>query len=168
MGDFMGRMLATMVTMTTYGTWLRGDRRGWVDDGVIYPPDVELEARDRASMKHPPFRFAVDDLLKIGQFIGEELAVRRRFELLALTVQTWHVHFVLGATQFAIGEVVKWAKEAVRYGLKPNRPIWTDGFDKRFCFDVAAANGRISYVERHNLAKGWPARPWTFITPFSP
>jgi len=29
--------LAIMVTSTTYGTWLRGDKRGWVDDGRILP-----------------------------------------------------------------------------------------------------------------------------------
>ena len=44
----MGSTLATMLTMTTYSTWLRGDRRGWVDDGQIFPADPELESADRA------------------------------------------------------------------------------------------------------------------------
>jgi len=26
----MANVLAIMLTMTTYGTWLRGDARGWV------------------------------------------------------------------------------------------------------------------------------------------
>jgi hypothetical protein len=30
--------LAIMFTLSTYGTWLRGDARGWVDDGIIFPP----------------------------------------------------------------------------------------------------------------------------------
>jgi len=35
-------LLATMVTTTTYGTWLPGDVRGYVDDGVILPGDPTL------------------------------------------------------------------------------------------------------------------------------
>jgi hypothetical protein len=45
----MGNTLATMITMTTYGTWLRGDYRGWVDDGRILPPDPILEEAARTS-----------------------------------------------------------------------------------------------------------------------
>ena len=59
----MGRTLAIMLTMTTYGTWLRGDRRGWVDEGRILPPDPELESADRARLKHEPFLFAPGALL---------------------------------------------------------------------------------------------------------
>ncbi len=91
-------LLGTMFTMTTYGTWLRGDRRGWVDDGRILPP-----------------------------------------------------------------EVVKCAKEAVRYGLRAGRPIWTADYDKRCCFSASALRGRIGYVERHNTAAGLAPRPWEFI-----
>ncbi len=39
----MGRTLAILFTLTTYGTWLRGDARGWVDRGVVYPADPPLE-----------------------------------------------------------------------------------------------------------------------------
>jgi hypothetical protein len=161
----MGRTLATMLTMTTYGTWLRGDRRGWVDDGIIYPADAELETADRARMKHPPFHFPREQLLEIGAFIGKSLTERIELPIYALHVGTWHVHLVVGATHHPIGDVVKCAKDAVRYGLMVYRPIWTDGYDKRFCFDARAAIARIRYVERHNEAHGLPAKPWPFITP---
>lgn len=161
----MGRTLAIMVTMTTYGTWLRGDRRGWVDDGVIMPPNPQLEGRDANRMKHPPFRFERDRLCDVGAMIGRSLIERMDVSILALTVQTWHVHFVIAATPHDIGVVVKCAKDAARYGLRPGRPIWTDGYDKRFCFDMNAVRGRVRYVEKHNITMGWPARPWDFITP---
>ena len=75
-----------------------------------------------------------------------------------------------GATITPVPDVVKCAKEAVRYGLRPGRPIWTDGYDKRFCFDQRTLFARIKYVERHNLERGWPARPWPwdFIEVLSP
>jgi len=56
----MRKTLAVLLTMTTYGTWLRGDRRGWVDHGRVLPPDPELQGADRRRMKHPPFLFDND------------------------------------------------------------------------------------------------------------
>jgi hypothetical protein len=47
--------LAIMFTLSTYGTWLRGDARGWVDDGIIFPSDPQLEDADRGRMKYPPY-----------------------------------------------------------------------------------------------------------------
>jgi len=43
------------------------------------------------------------------------------------------------------------------------RPIWGDGYDKRFCYDERSVRVRIEYVQRHNLAAGRPAKPWGFI-----
>ena len=90
------RTLGTLVTATTYGTWLRGDKRGWIDDGVLMPPDPVVEAGDRERMEHPPFRFADDSLLANGEAVGTALRERQRLTILAMTVQTWHVHFVIG------------------------------------------------------------------------
>lgn len=92
----MANTLATMITMTTYGTWLRGDRRGWVDNGEIFPPDPELESADRARMKHDTFLFPRDQLLEVGNFIGTSLTDRLQLPVFALTVGTWHAHIVIG------------------------------------------------------------------------
>jgi hypothetical protein len=160
----MGNTLATMITMTTYGTWLRGDRRGWVDDGRILPPDPEIEAADRERLKHPVYLLPREHLHECGQYIGAAIVCRLSVELFALSVGTWHVHFVVGPTSRPIGDVVKCAKDAARYGLRPGRPMWTAGYDKRFCFDERSVRARIRYVERHNEALGWPAAPWPFLS----
>ncbi len=153
-----------MLTMTTYGSWLRGDQRGWVDDGVIFPADPSLEAADRGRLKHPPYRFSPLQLFNVGGMIGRALIERLNVTVLALTVQSWHVHLVIGDTTHSVGAVVKCAKDAVRWGLKPGRPMWTEGFDKRFCFEAASLHRRVQYVEKHNVHVGLPARPWDFIT----
>ncbi|MEX2287957.1 MAG: hypothetical protein WD648_12760 [Planctomycetaceae bacterium] len=160
----MGRTLGTMITITTYGTWLRGDRRRWVDNGEVLPPNPQLEAADRKRMPHPPFLFDACDLHRVGRAIGESLRARCSVTILALTVQRWHVHVLIGESEIDIADVVKCAKDAVRWELRPHQPIWTTGYDKRFCFDVVTLRNRIAYVERHNLADGLPARPWPFIT----
>ncbi|MBI3467136.1 MAG: hypothetical protein HY000_29330 [Planctomycetes bacterium] len=160
----MGDTLAIMITMTTYGTWLRGDARGWVDRGIVFPPDPELEAADRARMKYPEFRFRANDWLRVGEWIGRSLRERLQIVIWAMTVQSWHVHLVIPATPHPISRAVKCAKDAVRWGSRLDRPIWSDGYDKRFCFDEASALGRIAYVERHNVEVGRSARPWDFIS----
>jgi REP element-mobilizing transposase RayT len=159
----MSHTIAIMVTLTTYGTWLRGDRRGWIDDGKLMPPQPRLEAADVLRMKHPTFCFDPDDLRDVGRWMGESLIARKQVQLLAMCVNVWHTHFVLGATSHDVADIVKCAKDAVRYGLRPGRPIWTDGYDKRFCFDEASVLARIRYVERHNEAMGWAAKPWGFL-----
>jgi len=108
--------------MTTYGTWLRGDARGWVDGGIVFPAAPALEAADRRRMKHPTFRFEADQWWQIGQWIGTSLQDRLAVRVWAMTVQTWHVHVVVGATAHPVGRVVKCAKDAVRWGLRPGRP----------------------------------------------
>jgi hypothetical protein len=159
-------LLGTMYTMTTYGTWLRGDFRGWVEDGRIMPPDPDLESDDAARMKYEVILFDRNDLHRIGTMIGTNLRSRLQQRIYALAVQTWHVHFVVAASSHGPPEVVKCAKEAVRYGLKAGRPIWAAKYDKRYCFDDESLLSRIQYVERHNTEMGLPPRPWDFIESF--
>jgi hypothetical protein len=66
----MANTFATLITMTTYGTWLRGAKRGWIDEGKILPADPILEAADRRRMKHPVYVFKRARLLEIGDFLG--------------------------------------------------------------------------------------------------
>jgi hypothetical protein len=157
----MSHIRGIMVTMTTYGTWLRGDARGWVDDGRILPANPALEADNRRRMNHPPFVFPRDQWFAVGAFIGRGLIDRQGQRVWALSVQAWHVHFVVGDSDRPIAEIVKCAKDAVRYGLEPGRPIWSDGYDTRFCFDERSLRARIDYVMRHQA----PEAPlWDFLT----
>jgi len=165
----MGNTLGTMLTMTTYGTWLRGDVRGWIDAGRVMPPEPVLELRDRQRMKHPVYLFNPNALLEIGEAIGRSLLDRKRVSIYAMTVQTWHIHIVVGVTSAPMSELVKCVKDAARWHLRAGRPIWGGGYDKRFCFDETSLQARINYVESHNTANGWPPRPWDFIvSPFRP
>ena len=164
----MGRTQAILLTWTTYGTWLRGDMRGWVDDGKVLPPDPVLESADRARMKHPIFTFHPDVLFDVGQSVGDSLIARLELTILALTVQTWHVHLVVGATSKPLSDVVKCAKDAARWHLRLDQPLWTVKYDKRFSFDDDSTRARVEYVEKHNLRLGWDARPWGFVRSSAP
>jgi len=160
-------ILATMFTITTYGTWLRGDVRGWVDDGIVFPPDAVLEARDQVRLNEQPFYFGQSDRVAVGEAIGRALIDRMNVRVLALCVQSWHSHFVISDTDRDLADVVKCAKDAARWKLRNDRRIWGTGYDKRFCFDEQSARARIAYVEKHNVRDGLAARPWDFISEWS-
>jgi hypothetical protein len=159
----MNRTLAIMLTLTTYGTWLRGDQRGWTDRGRILPSNPELEASDRQKLKYPVFLFAHEQFSIVGSWIGKSSNERLSMKIFALPVRSWHVHVLAAATENSIEKIVKCAKDSVRWGLRPGRPIWTEHYDKRLCFDDESIWNRIEYIERHNMKIGLPAKPWGFI-----
>jgi len=101
--------------------------------------------------------------MPVGSLIGESVRQRLGLRIFAMSVQSWHVHIVIATTDHPVPKVIKCAKDAVRWGLRPGRPIWADKYDKRFCLDEASAHARIEYVQRHNTAIGLPAKPWSFI-----
>jgi hypothetical protein len=101
--------------------------------------------------------------MKLVGLLAIRYAKRLRLRVGAITVQSWHVHFIVAATACDVATIAKCAKDAVRWGLRINRPIWSDGYDKRFCFDERSVQARVAYVERHNLERGWLARLWDFI-----
>lgn len=158
--------LATMLTISTYGTWLRGDARGWIDDGIVFPPDPQLQMKDRKRLKHPPFYFARDIRHRIGHAMGVSLSTRLDLSILAMCVQSWHAHIVVGQNFHPIPDIVKCAKDAVRWELRLGRPIWATDYDKRYCWDERSVFARINYVERHNIEDGLARRPWEFIVSY--
>jgi REP element-mobilizing transposase RayT len=99
-----------LLTWTTYGTWLPGDRRGFVspvrqDDGthVIYnvpgtPVDSDMPNLERAmrqSMKGKTIRLTQEQAtVVVGQF--HETVAFRGWQLQAAAVMASHVHLVVG------------------------------------------------------------------------
>jgi len=160
----MGNTLGTMITITTYGMWLRGDHRGYVEDGKILPPDPGLHDADRRRLKHPPLRFDPAQELVVGHAIAEAIRQKVDSTLYALAVEDWHTHAVIGPCRVPIGGVVRTMKEAARYALNLGRPLWADGYDKRWCFDPTTLMARVRYVERHNVRRGFPAQRFPGMT----
>ena len=47
----MEKLIGYMVTWTTYGTWLQGDKRGYVKGGKILPGGDKLKAANQNQQK---------------------------------------------------------------------------------------------------------------------
>jgi len=164
----MSKTLAILFTITTYGTWTRGDARGWVDDGIVFPPDPILEVLDRERMKYPVFKIPKNQRLDAAQAIIDSLRDRLDLRVFAMCMQSWHSHFLTSASDVHVSDVVKCAKDAVRWKLRVGRPIWGADYDKRWCFDVSSVENRSRYVERHNLEDGLVAVPFAGVVKFVP
>ena len=94
----MSAPLAYFISCTTYGTWLSGDERGWVEDGTpgIQAPDAAREAAARERMTGPPVRLDEEQRAAVVATIRAHCEIRR-WVLHALNARSNHIHVVVTA-----------------------------------------------------------------------
>ena len=94
----MSAPLAYHITWTTYGTWLPGDQRGWVEEDTpgIRPPDADRLEEARKLMVAPAVRLSEAQRALVKETIEAHCLVRG-WELHAVNVRTNHVHLVVTA-----------------------------------------------------------------------
>ncbi len=148
----MGKIIGYMITWTTYGTWLQGDKRGYVKDGKILRKNDALLQSNLKRLKNPATRLTTEHcsivrraILKKAKEIGQQIY--------AIAVCSSHVHIVAEHANESIEKVVSYYKNAARIALRGGGfvgRVWTKGFDKRFCFDRDQLQSRIKYVQDHH------------------
>lgn len=151
----MRKTLGYMVTFTTYGTWLQGDKRGWVKEGIIYEENAELH-----NINESNFRGKATRLRKREKEIVRE-AICRKAEsqgekILAISVRSNHVHLVHRYNGRPIEETVRIYKNTATAALRRagfKGKVWTRGYDKRFCFNERELKTRVEYINRHGEKK---------------
>jgi REP element-mobilizing transposase RayT len=148
----VAKLLGYMITWTTYGTWLQGDERGYVKNGQIYSGNDHLMRANKQLQLQDEIR-----LTKIQQQIVQEAIIKEAQaqgqQVLALSVNTTHVHIVSENISKPISNIVAYYKKAARLALKSighEGKLWTKGYDKRFCFDQETLQRRIKYVQNQN------------------
>jgi len=148
----MARMIGYMLTWTTYGTWLQGDKRGYVKDGEVLGEDRRLYEANQGRLKGRARRLDKRDKIVVRDAILSE-AKRLGQEILAIAVCSNHVHVVVTCIdeplEVAVARYEKAGGVALRETGLEGR-IWTRGYDKRFCFDEASLQERIRYVQGHD------------------
>jgi len=154
----MGKTLGYMVTFTTYGSWLQGDKRGFVKDGKVSEASEELEQANKkrqssknVTLKKEQREIVRTAILRRAERIGENV--------LAISVRSNHVHAVIEGGGKPIDMVVNRLKTAAYYALREHGfegKVWTRGYDKRFCFDEKALKNRIKYVNFHKRQRKTP------------
>jgi len=147
----MGKIIGYMVTWTTYGTWLQGDKRGYVKDGKTLCKNDALLQSNLKRLKNPATRFEDEHKTIVRDAILEK-AQEIHQQIYAIAVYSNHVHVVVELTNEPIEKVVSYYKNAARFALRAggfDGKIWTKGCDKRFCFNRTELTNRINYVKNH-------------------
>jgi len=140
-----------MLTWTTYGTWLQGEKKGFVKDGDVRGENVALKKDCEDKLKGTPVRLRGKEK-KIVRDVILEAAKRFKQNIRAIEVCSNHVHIVCEYVEVPIGVLVGYYKNAGRKALQKcgyEGKVWTRGYDKRFCFDEASLDARIAYVRGH-------------------
>jgi REP element-mobilizing transposase RayT len=154
----MSKPLAYFLTWTTYGTWLPGDSRGWVNrhrevcDPLVAAPSAALESRARGLMKEDPvlldehMRQAVDAALR-------EACLEFHWAVHALEVRSNHVHVVVAACDASPGKVMgifkvrgTQALNALGFGGGDRDRWWTRDGSKRILNSPASVEAAVRYV----------------------
>lgn len=149
----MAKMIGYMVTWTTYGSWLQGDRRGYVKKGEILTANEKIEKANQKSQISTKIKLNSQQRKIVRQSIIKE-AKRIGHKIEALSVSTYHVHLVARPFKESIELIVSRYKNISMFALGKmvnTGRIWTRSFDKRFCFDEDSFNQRIEYVNKHQL-----------------
>jgi len=113
-----------MVTWTTYGTWLQGDKRGYVKDVKTLGKNNALLQSNLKRLKNPATRFDAEHRTIVRDAILKK-AQEIRQQIYAIAICS-----------------------SLRAGGFDGK-IWTKGFDKRFCFNRTELTSRINYVKNH-------------------
>jgi REP element-mobilizing transposase RayT len=144
------------LTWTTYGTWLRGDERGWNRDFERGPgeedPDPVLHADDQKRLKHPPTVLS-DVMRRVVDQTIVEVAKHRGWRIGALSVRTNHVHVVVEAEaspEKVMNDFKSWSTRRLREaGLaEPEQVNWTKHGSTKYLNTDAGVRAAIDYVER--------------------
>jgi REP element-mobilizing transposase RayT len=144
----MANTLGYMVTWTTYGSWLQGDKRKFVKDGLILPPDPDLNETNLKNLQKPPVSLTFAQRQIINQAITDK-AEKLRQNILAISVRKAHVHIVVAYDGTPIEDTVRHYKNVALVALRKDGftgRVWSTGFNKRFCFDERALSNCINYV----------------------
>ena len=152
----MGKIIGYMITWTTYGTWLQGDKRGYVKDGKILRENDTLLQSNLKRLKNPATRLDTEHCAIVRRAVLNK-AKEIRQHIYAIAVCSSHVHIVAERTNESIEKVVSFYKNAARLALRSNGfigRIWTKGFDKRFCFNREELENKIQYVASHQNING--------------
>ena len=149
----MAKCIGIMVTWRTYGTWLPGDGRGYVEKGgEVRSGSTNLYSHCASRLEHEPVRLSGDMKRCVNDAICECLE-HQGVRVLAIAVCSDHVHIVVSDCEIGIGEVVAQCKVAGRKALKETgsgKKVWSSGYDRRFCFDEESLRARVKYVLEHD------------------
>jgi REP element-mobilizing transposase RayT len=143
--------LGYFLTWVTYGTWLPGDRRGWVEYHRGWQlPDPVREIEAAASMAEDACRLSVAQREAVERQIAETCRFRG-WHLHTVNCRSNHVHVVVSAGDVppkkVRGDLKAWATRRLKRQFDAARENWwAERGSIRFVFDEEGLEAAIVYV----------------------
>ena len=146
-----GEPLGFFLTWVTYGTWLPGDARGWVEYRHGWQlPNPTLELESMAKMTEDACRLNEKQRLAVEAQLAETCQ-HRGWLLHAANCRTNHVHAVVSAPGTAPKKIRKdlkaWATRCLKDGFDRTRDNWwAERGSIRFLNNEKSMEAAVTYV----------------------
>jgi len=144
-------LIGYMITWTTYGSWLQGDKRGYVKNGTILPANDKLKSANQKQQKFQTVKLDSSQKHIVREAILQE-AQKINQNILAIAARSNHVHIVAKVSSESIEKIVHRYKRLSTFVLCKaglDGKVWSTGFDKRFCFTDKEIEQKVKYVNGH-------------------
>ena len=151
----MSAPLAYLITWTTYGTWLPGDRRGWVEAGKpgIQAADSARESVVLSELRFSPVQLDVSQRTVVSETNRKHCDIRD-WTLHALNVLTNHVHLVVTADdspETVMSQLKAWCSRRLKEAEPCARQVargkwWTEHGSTKWINDESYLQNAIHYV----------------------
>lgn len=152
----MPEPLAFFFTWSTYGTWLPGDKRGWVEYHRGWKmPDLVRRMEAEARMTEDACVLGDDQRRLVEQTVAEHCA-RRGWRLYAVNCRTNHVHVVVEADRDAREvqrQLKAWCSRRLKGLQQSNGAVgrarenwWAERGSRRHISDEDSLEAAILYV----------------------
>jgi REP element-mobilizing transposase RayT len=174
----MGRTLGYHLVKSCYGLWLPGDDRGhwssaWDEQiGFFWPHHLNTgdPVRKRMAMelmKHPPTKLTSAMIEAVASAVGE-CVKNSDWRIVAAAIEETHMHLLMTYTTRDVDNTAKWIAQQITKGVHKNTPftgpVWCDGKWLGFIFEESHWETTRQYIDRHNVRRGLPVRPWSWIS----
>ena len=142
--------IAFFLTWVTYGTWLPGDERGWVEYMHGWKlPSPTLEANCESRMRDDAVRLNLVQRRTVEQQVRETCRYRG-WHLHAVNCRSNHIHTVVTAVDTPPKKVRVDLKAYATRCLKPTDPSrsnwWAERGSIRWIFNEESLHAAITYV----------------------
>ena len=148
----MQKVLGYLLTWTTYGSWLQGDKRKYVKNGQTFGPNPPLEKINKENMLFPKVSLTPAQREIITKAILAESDELDQ-QIYSISVRKNHIHLAAECNFVSARTAVSHYKNAARLAMQSSGfsgRLWTKGFSVRYCFDSKQLNAVIQYVNNHN------------------
>jgi|SRR5947209_5732471 len=142
--------LAYHITWTTYGTWLPGDDRGWVDRSVdgVQRPDIGRNCLARNLMTEEPVALTPEQRDVLRRTIVDHCALRQ-WKLHSVNVRSSHVHVVLTADRppdDVMNQLKSWCSRRLNERWPGRKKWWAYHGSTKWIWDTSYLDEAVDYV----------------------